>query len=732
MAKTTPQGANRLIHEKSPYLLQHAYNPVDWYPWSAEALMRAKAEEKPILLSIGYSTCHWCHVMERESFSDAEIARLMNTHFVCIKLDREERPDLDQIYITAVSALHGSAGWPLNVFLTPDLKPFYGGTYFPPRRRPGMPSWKDILELLANAWNDPGQREKILNSAGKIHAVVQNHLRGNPVAAPLDAALLDDTFHALEAQYDSTWGGFSPAPKFPLPSVSAFLFFYHARFREKGKKDSRQGRKALEMVLFTLKCMAKGGIFDPIGGGFHRYATDGKWRIPHFEKMLYDNAQLASTYLTAFQITRDPFFKAIAEMTLDWVSREMTHPGGGFFSALDADSLPSEKERRSPIPGAGEKREGVFYVWTLPEIIDILGETEAALFSHRYGVQPAGNAELDPHGAFFGKNILFQAHTLEETARTFQISKAAARTRLDAARTRLLDVRNRRPAPHLDDKIITAWNGLMISAWARAYQILEKPFCLQRAIDAAEFIWNALYDRHKSRLFRIWRKNERKIHGMAEDYAACIQGFIDLYEADFDLKWLERAETLGRILLEDFFDNTQNGFFMNPASETEPIGIRIKEIHDGVIPSAASMAALALFRLYQYTRKQAFFNTANAAVESVVPTLRQHPAAAPLMLTAADFILEKSLQILIFGNPEDAATREMARLARDFYHPTRTVIWVDSPRRRREWAKRIPFIAHIPLEDHGPKAYLCVDQRCSLPVEDPEALKALLPFHDAA
>ncbi|PIP35311.1 MAG: thioredoxin domain-containing protein [Desulfobacterales bacterium CG23_combo_of_CG06-09_8_20_14_all_52_9] len=719
---------NHLIHEKSPYLLQHAYNPVDWYPWSPEALMRAKTEDRPILLSIGYSTCHWCHVMERESFSDSEIAHLMNNHFVCIKLDREERPDLDQIYITAVSAIRGSAGWPLNVFLTPDLKPFYGGTYFPPKRRPGITSWQDILELLAKAWKDPSQRKKILNSADELDTLIRKHLVGDKTTSPMEAHLLEEAYQALEKRYDPAWGGFSPAPKFPSPPIQAFLFYFFNRASQKGSGGSQEGQQALDMALHTLKSMAEGGIYDSLGGGFHRYATDSRWRIPHFEKMLYDNAQLVLNYLTAFQITQNSFFKKIAEETLAWVDREMTYPKGGFYSAQDADSLPHTTKNGKGSTESVEKREGAFYVWTLPEIVEVLGEKEAALFSYHYGVLPAGNALEDPHGEFFGKNILFQAHTPKETSQRFQIPEESVTVILDAARNRLLEERDRRPRPHLDDKIITAWNGLMISAWALSYQVFKKASYLSRAKEAAEFIWKYLYDEKEKRLFRIWREGERKIPGMAEDYAAYIQGLLDTYEADFDIQWLHRASTLAQILIDIFFDREHGGFFMNPVSEQERT-TRIKEIHDGVIPSAASTAALALFRLYRFTQNNAFLEAAEATVQSVVPTMRQSPIAAPLMLMAAEYLLGGSFQVIVAGNPKDPVTLRMLEVAHALYHPGKTLIVIDSQTSRMQWAKWLPFIPNIPLEDEKPMVYFCKDQTCSLPIETPEALRNILNSH---
>ncbi len=724
MSKQIHNPPNRLIHEKSPYLLQHAYNPVDWYAWSPEALLRAKQEERPILLSIGYSTCHWCHVMERESFSDPEIARLMNAHFVCIKLDREERPDLDHLFITAVSAIRGSAGWPLNVFLTPELKPFYGGTYFPPRRRPGMASWSDVLTLLAKTWEDPGQREKILNSAGEMDALIRKHLGGDEAAEPMETGFLDSAFKAFEQRYDPSWGGFSQAPKFPSPAIQTFLFFYHASAGKNGNPGAKE--KALEMALVTLRNLAGGGIYDQIGGGFHRYSTDSRWRVPHFEKMLYDNAQLILNYLDAFQLTRDPFFEKIARETLDYVAREMTHPEGGFYSAQDADSLPHSAGGGEGFAESAEKREGAFYTWTLPEIVEALGEQDAALFSHRFGVLPGGNVPQDPNGEFFGKNILYRAHTPEQTARKFQVSVASVREILDTARHRLLSLRSRRPKPHLDDKIITAWNGLMISAWAKAYQVLGNPEDRLRAVSGSEFVWTHLFDESQRVLFRIWREGSRRIPGMAEDYASLIQGLLDTYEASFDIRWLHRACELARILMEGFYDLNRGGFYLNPESPLERSLPRVKETHDGVTPSASSLAALALFRLHRFTGDPEFFRAAEATFKSFAPILRRQPEAVPLMMTVSAHADGKDCQIVVVGSREDPQARRMLDVGRAVFHPAKTLLLVDSPSTRDALAGGLPFLAGVRPDTDTATTLVCRGQTCTTPITDPEKLREAL------
>ncbi|MDH4207032.1 MAG: thioredoxin domain-containing protein, partial [Desulfobacteraceae bacterium] len=574
---------NRLIHEKSPYLLQHAYNPVDWYPWGDEALEKARKEDKPILLSIGYSTCHWCHVMEEESFMNPDIAESMNTHFVCIKLDREERPDLDKIYMTAVTAITGSGGWPLNVFLTPDLKPFFGGTYFPPVPKQGMLAWPDILRLIAIAWKDPSQRDKFQSFSSNLQDSIANALSWTSKDSVINPDVIDKALGAFSSRFDKDLGGFSPAPKFPSPSIQNFLFAHYFYAKNGVKKDDA----ALLMGTATLRAMANGGIYDQLGGGFHRYSTDAKWHIPHFEKMLYDNAQLLKNFLDAFLITGDRFFEKIARETADYVLRDMTHLDGGFYSAEDADSLPSGKNLEDTDK---KKAEGAFYVWEQKEIKDLLGDGPGEIFSYRYGVKPEGNAEFDPFNEFRGKNILFNAHSIDEVAKKFDLSKEDIETLFIQSKLKLLAVRSKRHRPHLDDKVLTSWNGLMISALSRSYQVLGEKRYLEAARNAAIFLRNNLYDDNTSTLFKRWRQGERKIAGMADDYAFLIQGLIDLYEADFDPGWIEWALKLMDEQIKLFYDAENGGFFMTRKGHDKKIDLRIKEDTDSVIPSAGSVA----------------------------------------------------------------------------------------------------------------------------------------------
>jgi uncharacterized protein len=518
---------NRLIREKSPYLLQHAHNPVDWYAWGKEAFEKAKKENKPIFLSVGYSTCHWCHVMEHESFEDPATAKLMNDNFVNIKVDREERPDVDQVYKTFVEATTGSAGWPMTVFLTPDLKPFFGGTYFPPEDRWGQPGLTKVINKIAEAWTS--DREDIVASADKIISELQTAINVAGGGERLSDAVARKAYERFAAQFDAKFGGFDGAPKFPRPVTLNFLFDFYG-----SEPDSSQGKHALEMSIFTLRKMAEGGIHDHIGGGFHRYSTDQFWHIPHFEKMLYDQAQLAIAYLDAFQITRDPLFEKTARDILDYVRRDMTDKDGGFRSAEDADSEvvagvadPGESKRSDRAAGVtdpGYKAEGAFYVWSKEEIDRILGADRAKVFDYHFGVEPNGNAPEDPQGEFKNKNILIQRHDVAQTATKFGLTKDKAEQQLEECRRLLFDERANRPSPARDDKIVTAWNGLMISALARAYQVLGDVTYLDMANNAADFIRQNLYRADSNTLLRSYRQGASEVNGFAGDYAFLVQG----------------------------------------------------------------------------------------------------------------------------------------------------------------------------------------------------------------
>ena len=713
--------SNRLIYEKSPYLLQHAYNPVDWFPWGDEAFERSKSENKPILLSIGYSTCHWCHVMEEESFMDLKIAEQMNHNFICIKVDREERPDLDKIYITAVSALIGSAGWPLNVFLTPELEPFYGGTYFPPVPKPGMLSWPDLLNLIATAWNDPSKKKKLLSSGHELSRIINNYLSWSSSEQPIDTNLLDNALNNFSTRFDKHLGGFSQAPKFPSPCIHNFLFAYYYYSKNNDKKD-KLGDTALEMANSTLRAMATGGIYDQLGGGFHRYSTDAKWHVPHFEKMLYDNAQLLRNYLDAFLITRNPFFEKISRETADYVIRDMTHPDGGFYSAEDADSIPAD----SGVNGGDKKKiEGAYYVWEQEEINALLGLEPGKIFSFHYGLQPEGNVEYDPHGDFKGKNILFAAHSIDETADKFGRSKTEISQLMDESKSKLLQARAARPRPHLDDKILTSWNGLMISALSRAYQVLEDKRYLMAARNAAKFIQNNLYDSEGKQLYRRWREGERKIAGMASDYAFLIQGLMDLYEADFDPKWLEWGLKLMDEQITLFYDTEKGGFFMTRKGHDKKIDMRVKEDADSVIPSAGSVAVLNALRLARFADSGKYSTVVERTLESVLSRINSQPDSAPEFLVALIISRLKPVEVVIDGDRNGEDTRLMLRTVNSFFIPGKAVTLVDNTIRNR-LARQLPVISSVKRLDNKTTVYICKGQSCKPPVTDPEEVRNLL------
>src|SRR5438309_2133209 len=650
-----PAHANRLADEKSPYLLQHAHNPVDWYPWGEEAFEKARRENKPIFLSIGYSTCHWCHVMAHESFENEEIAAQMNRDFVNIKVDREERPDVDRVYMTFVQATTGGGGWPMSVWLTPDLKPFVGGTYFPPEDRYGQPAFKKVLERIAAAWKQ--DHEKIAEQGSKIVDALRESQSAQPEAAKVDIGVFEKAYQQLDRSFDPREGGFRTAPKFPRPVAFNFLSRFYAR-----DPKSEVGKHALEMDLVTLRKMAAGGVHDHLGGGFHRYSVDRYWHVPHFEKMLYDQAQLAITYLDAFQITQDRQYESVARDILDYVARDMTSKEGGFFSAEDADSpipVAAVYDRRNESAQSSEvgahrgplqKSEGAFYVWTKKEMDAALGDA-AEIFDFQYGVQPHGNAPegSDPQDEFRDRNILIERHPIAETAKHFKKSENEVRQSLARSREKLLSIRAKRPRPHLDDKIISAWNGLMISAYARAVQVLDEPRYLEAATRAARFLRTRLFEEKSKLLYRNYREGRSGIEGFADDYAFVIQGLVDLYEASFDVEWLKFAVELQETQDRLFFDEKNGGYFSTSGKDKNVV-MRMKDDNDSAEPAASSIAALNLLRLAQFRNDKQLEERARKTIDAFAPTLSHFASAMPQMLVALDYSLAKPRQIVIAGN----------------------------------------------------------------------------------
>src|SRR5579864_4613942 len=683
---------NRLANEKSPYLLQHAHNPVDWFPWGPEAFEKARAEDKPIFLSIGYSTCHWCHVMERESFESDQIAALLNRDFVPIKVDREERPDVDRIYMTFVQATTGGGGWPMSVFLTPELKPFFGGTYFPPENRYGHPGFGSVLTQLASAWR--AEHQQILDSAREIVeqpkktvSVVPSH-RGAPA---VDRAILESGFFAFRRSFDTRLGGFGGAPKFPRPSVHNFLVRYYARTKN---------QDALEMVLLTLREMAKGGMNDQLGGGFHRYSVDDRWFVPHFEKMLYDQAQLAISYLEAYQITHNTLYADIARSTLDYVLRDMTHTEGGFYSAEDADSVIDPSNPKV-------KGEGAFYIWTAGDLEQVLGHELYDLFAAHYGVEKDGNVHQDPHGEFIGKNILYLR----------QAPESVVATQFAEAKAKLLAVRSKRVRPHLDDKILTSWNALMISAFAKAAQILDEPRYLAAAQRATQFILSRMYDVAAGILQRRFREGESAIHGFLDDYAFFIAALLDLYEADFDPRHLEAAIALtGK--MRELFEDPEAGAFFTTAGRDSSLVLRMKDDYDGAEPSGNSVALLDLLRLAHLTDRDEYRHTAARTLDALMPKMSSQPVAVPQMLVALDYSLAAKREVVIAGDLRAEPTRALLHELRSRFLPYTVVLLIAGDTTREKLLPFFPAAAVMTQLDGQATAYVCENYTCRLPTTE--------------
>jgi len=686
---------NRLAQERSPYLLQHASNPVDWYPWSDEAIERARKEDKPIFLSIGYSTCHWCHVMERESFEDNTIAALLNTGFVSIKVDREERPDLDRLYMSATVAMTGSGGWPMSLFLTPELKPFFAGTYFPPASGFGRPGFIDVLTAVRESWIE--QRESIETAADGVVQYLRKKLVIINESQPIADNLSTLTFNQLEEVYDDTSGGFGSVPKFPRPVTLNFLLRYYYRTGE---------RRALKMALHTLEKMSRGGIYDHLGGGFHRYSVDRHWRVPHFEKMLYDQAQLVNAYLDAYQITRDQLYAAVARDTLDYVLRVMTGPHGAFYSAQDADSPIAETP--------DEKGEGAFYVWSQNEVEALLGAETATILNDHYGIEKDGNAPVDPHGEFTGKNILFIKEPLSSLVLRFGKKENALKKIISESRQVLFAARNHRPHPFLDDKVITSWNGLMIGAFARASSILNETRYLEAAEQAAQFVINTLFESRRRRLLRRYRNNEAGLDAHLEDYASFVLGLLDLYEASFDPVWIDHAVNLTELQIDLFYDRNDGGFF-DTSGEDPSLFIRSKDDHDGAIPAGNAVAAYNLFRLAAMTENKEWYETAKQTVSTFAERLNRDPSSIPQMMIANDYTSAKSVQIVIAGLPDQPDTRKMLREVHRRFLPYQTLFLADESSRQERLAVYLPFLRDITRIDGKATAYVCEDYVCRRP-----------------
>jgi uncharacterized protein len=677
---------NRLAHETSPYLLQHAHNPVDWFPWGEEAFAKAKAENKPVLLSVGYSACHWCHVMEHESFENEEIAALMNDLFVNIKVDREERPDVDEIYMNAVQMLTGRGGWPMTVFLTGDGKPFYGGTYFPPVDRHNLPGFPKILTAVARAYSERSQ--DVERATNQIIQNLEKMTHRQETGQQLRIEALANAAASLAQHVDHTHGGLGGAPKFPNSMVfSLFLRQYHATGND----------LYLQMTTHTLRKMAEGGVYDHLGGGFHRYAVDERWLVPHFEKMLYDNALLTRLYLETYQVTQEPFFRQVAEEILAYVEREMLHPGGGFYSTQDADS---------------EGQEGKFFIWSRDEVMRVLGDEIGEIFCRYYDVTDVGNFEHH--------NILHPTLTVAQLAKLFRRDEDEVPRLITEAKQKLFTVREGRVKPGRDDKILTGWNGLMLSAFAEAYKVLGNSRYLEIARQTTDFLFAHLC--RDGRLLRSFKDGQAKFNAYLDDYAFFAAALIDLYEATFERSYLERAVEFTDTLLSRFWDEREGGFFFT-SSDHETLITRSKSAFDGSIPSGNSVAVFDLLRLSYLTENPGYLAKAEQVLRLFYEAMEQNPFGFSNMLCALDFYLTRPKEIVLLGDKDAAATQEMLTRIHGMFVPNKTLRCGDP----RDPSVTMPTLLTGKTQiEEKLTVYVCHNFTCSLPVTEWGALKELL------
>ncbi|MSR76707.1 MAG: thioredoxin domain-containing protein [Candidatus Omnitrophica bacterium] len=689
MQSSEPVYTNRLILEKSPYLLQHAHNPVSWFPWGPEAWAKARTENKVIFLSIGYSTCHWCHVMERESFENEEIAALLNKDFISVKVDREERPDIDHVYMSAVQAMNQSGGWPLTVFLTPDLKPFMGGSYFPPEDRWGRAGMKNLLPRIAGLWQE--RRVEILESSEKISYALQP-TNASADTMPDISAAMEKAFHNYRMMYDPVHGGFGQAPKFPSGHNLSFLLWYSKRSKNK---------EALQMVEHTLQKMARGGMYDQLGGGFHRYSTDGEWLAPHFEKMLYDQAILTRVYLEAWQVTQTPFYSEVARDILNYVSRDMTHPEGGFFSAQDADS---------------EGIEGKFYVWNSSETKAILGDPDAQIFNLYYDVTPQGNFE-------HATSILRVQEDLESYAARQGMSVESFRAQIQVMRGKVYHERKKRIPPLTDDKILTGWNGLMISAFALGASALGDSSYAEIASRAADFVLSRI--QIEGRLLRRFRDGETSGPACHEDYAYLILGLLDLYEATFKLKWLKEAKRLAYQML-DLFEDVEAGGFFYTAKDSEKLIALTKDYYDGAVPSSNSVSAWVLARLARICGESVFGEAARKTLLSVEKNRQAHPSAFPWLLMSRDLFQEGSEFVVLSLQESLYGENGLLREIQTKYFPNKILVVCAGPNDYSELKTLVPWIPSLEASVEAAAVYICRNQTCQLPIFSRDALRNFL------
>nr|XP_055113358.1 spermatogenesis-associated protein 20 isoform X1 [Symphalangus syndactylus] len=729
---STPQRVpNRLIHEKSPYLLQHAYNPVDWYPWGQEAFDKARKENKPIFLSVGYSTCHWCHMMEKESFQNEEIGRLLNEDFVSVKVDREERPDVDKVYMTFVQATSSGGGWPMNVWLTPNLQPFVGGTYFPPEDGLTRVGFRTVLLRIREQWKQ--NKNTLLESSQRVTTALLARSEislGDRQLPPSAATMNNRCFQQLDEAYDEEYGGFAEAPKFPTPVILSFLFSYWL-----SRRLTQDGSRAQQMALHTLKMMANGGIRDHVGQGFHRYSTDCQWHVPHFEKMLYDQAQLAVAYSQAFQISGDEFYSDVAKGILQYVARSLSHRSGGFYSAEDADSPPER---------GMQPKEGAYYVWTVKEVQQLLPEpvlgateplTSGQLLMKHYGLTEAGNISpsQDPKGELQGQNVLTIRYSLELTAARFGLDVEAVRTLLNTGLEKLFQARKHRPKPHLDNKMLAAWNGLMVSGYAVTGAVLGQDRLINYATNGAKFLKRHMFDVASGRLIRTCytssggtvEHSNPPCWGFLEDYAFVVRGLLDLYEASQESAWLEWALRLQDTQDKLFWDSQGGGYFCSDAELGADLPLRLKDDQDGAEPSANSVSAHNLLRLHGFTGHKDWMDKCVCLLTAFSERMRRVPVALPEMVRALSAQQQTLKQIVICGDRQAKDTKALVRCVHSVYIPNKVLILADGDP-SSFLSRQLPFLSTLRRLEDQATAYVCENQACSMPITDPCELRKLL------
>jgi uncharacterized protein len=697
---------NKLKDEKSPYLLQHSQNPVNWYAWNEESLRFAKEQDRPIFLSVGYSTCYWCHVMERESFEDEKIANLLNNYFINIKVDREERPDLDRVYMTALQSMVGSGGWPMNMFLTPDLKPFYGATYIPPKEKYGRTGFEDIIEQINILWTT--KRNEIVSSSERIYKILNDRITNKNSSTDsniiIDNRLFEKSFESIKNIFDYDNGGFGFGNKFPRPVVLNYLLSLYY-------KDNNI--EALDMVTYTLKKMCEGGIYDHLGGGFHRYSVDMYWRVPHFEKMLYDQAQISNILFDAYSITKKDFYLEYAIKTLDYVLNNMSDKNGGFYSAEDAESSVEES-----IPKY--KEEGYFYTWTKSQIEDILGKEDSSIFCYAYGIKYEGNTINDPHNIFKNKNVLHILSDDFDTAKRFNKNPEEIRSIIDNCKNILLNKRDKRPKPHLDDKILTSWNCLMASAFAKGYKVTGNDIYKEKAILNCSFVLKNMWNEKENTLSHRFRDGDVKYKSILDDYAFLIKALLDLYEITFDVKYISKAIKITDTTIEKFYDKENSGFFDTEQTAADII-LKTKDIYDGAEPSGNSIMMENLIRLGFITDDNKFKDIADKSITYFYPEIENSHFSSPQILNNIIFSLKNPVEIIFSGNLEDNNLKEMIEYINSKFLPFKILIHSD-----KEIEKYSSIVKKIVKDYKQTRIYVCENQSCKLPVDNIKDLKKLI------